>query len=192
MSDERWYEHDFELDSTTKKAAEEAIKAQEQGAKSYDIKVGAAVEMYDGSIYPGFNMENMRHEGEHAERLAIKNALSDGYNTTDFKSLVIIFGQEEHESITVPCLGCQAVAWDYTHPKLEIVEVGTDGKPLYRTRLDELVDPPGEGVSAFPSVDMMGYLSNREPKLPLADELVEAYHKDEQFQAFCDQLGISP
>lgn len=191
MGDDRWYEQEFELSGELREAADAAMRAREEDARTYDVSVGAAVLMYDGEVFTGANRENLRHDGVHAEEDAILAGLRAGYAATDFRALVVVFVGEDDGTVTTPCLQCQATAWDYTHPRLEVIEVSTGGEPLYRTRLGELVDPPGD-AAVYPSAEMMGELSNHDPQLPLAPELQDAYEDDDRFRAFCDAVGIRP
>jgi len=190
---ERYFETDFSLDGTLDEAIETAVEYREDTARSFGTQVGAAVEMFDGSVYGGFNLENKGHDGIHAERMAINNALDDGYNATDFKSLVIVYQDEAHDDTEIfpSCLRCQAWAWDYTHPKLDLVVADSQGEPLYRTRLDEIIDPPGP-AEPYPSNKIRGskQLSNSEPRLPLDDQLDVFYEEDDMFRKFCDIIGV--
>lgn len=186
------YDVDVPVDEKLADTIETAVEYRDD-ARTFNTKVGAAVGTFDGDSYGGFNMENKRHRGIHAEEMAINHGMLDGYNGTDFRSLVIVYAEDgaDETEIFPACLSCQAWAWDYTHPQLDVVVADTDGDLLYRTQLDELTDHPGPGTT-YPSNRISGRddLKNAEPQLSLDEELWEAYEDDEAFRTFCDMIDV--
>jgi len=182
----------MDLDDGFGRAIAEAREYREQ-ARTYSTRVGVAVETFDGEVFGGFNMENKRHKGVHAEEAALIHAMLHGYNATDLRSLVVVYADSSgHNSGIFPaCLSCLAFAWDYAHPKLNVVVADTDGELLYHERLDAVVEHPGE-ADTFPTHDISGRdeLDNGAPRLPLHPELHDFYEQDPSFREFCETVGV--
>lgn len=148
------------------KNIEEAVKVAldyRERARTFDIKVGVAFEMYDGKIFGGFNVETYAHKGYHAEEVGIIRALADGYNGVDFKRMVVVFQDTKDEEVEIYpgcALSCWGYLWEFTHPGLEIVVADARGKVHYKTTLGEIIRPPSPG-KVFPSEDF----KKRRPKL---------------------------
>lgn len=70
-----------------------------------NFAVSAIVEMNDGSLFNGVNVENASYGATIcAERNAINAAISAGYSKGDFKSLHIMVSSK---NISTPCLICR-------------------------------------------------------------------------------------
>lgn len=178
-------------DAGFEQAIEEAVEYRDQ-ARTYGTKVGVAVGTFDGAVFGGFNMENKRHKGVHAEEAALIHAMLNGYNATDLRSLVVVYGDGEGDIDIFPaCLSCLAFAWDYAHPKLNVVVADTAGDIKYCERLEDIVSHPGP-ADTYPTHEISGRgdLKNGEPRLPLHPELHDAYREDERFREFCGTVGV--
>lgn len=152
----------YESDEKLKEAVRVALDYREQ-ARTFDIKVGVALETYDGKIFGGFNVETYAHKGYHAEEVALIRALAEGYNGVDFKRMVVVFQDSRDEGVEIypGCpLSCWGYLWEFAHPGLEIVVADARGKVHYKTTLKEIIHPPAPG-RVFPSEEFR----KRRPKL---------------------------
>lgn len=152
----------YESDEKLKEAVKVALDYREL-ARTFDIKVGVALETYDGKIFGGFNVETYAHKGYHAEEVALIRALAEGYNGVDFRRLVVVFQDSRDEGVEIypGCpLSCWGYLWEFAHPGLEIVVADARGKVHYKTTLKEIIHPPAPG-RVFPSEEFR----KRRPKL---------------------------
>ncbi len=79
------------------------------------FQVGAAVEMADGRIFTGANVENVAYpQSICAERVAIVKAISDG--ARELCSVVVV-----SESGASPCGGCRSVMAEFGRPDTEVI-----------------------------------------------------------------------
>ncbi len=70
-----------------------------------NFKVASIIEMKDGTLFKGVNVENASYGATIcAERNAINNAIANGYHKGDFKSLYIV---NSSEKIAFPCFICR-------------------------------------------------------------------------------------
>lgn len=85
---------------------DEAKKALENAYAPYsNFYVGCAVEMNDGKIFLGANVENISFGGTIcAERAAIVSAISNGYTKGDFKAIAIVGNTNK---FIRPCFICR-------------------------------------------------------------------------------------
>ncbi len=174
-----------------KKAINVAIEAR-KNAKTFRSSVGIAMQMYDGTIFPGFNIETYAHKGYHAEEVATINALSAGYHGTDFKRMIEIFQDAGHDEVEIfpACpLHCWGTLLEFTHPYLQIVVADVSGNVKYSIRLNELFNTD-KGFDIYPSVKIREIKPklNVMPKLPLSEELKPFYESDAKFRAYCDNV----
>ena len=87
--------------------------------------MGAAILCADGKIVTGCNIESSSFGLTIcAERCAVFNALSQGYNQGDLKSMAIVTGGENP---TPPCGACRQVIWEWA-PEIEIICAALNGK----------------------------------------------------------------
>ncbi len=192
---EALYEEDFELDAVQQEAVDEAIAAREEDAVTFRSSVGAAVTTFDGELARGANHENKLHDhmGRHAEMQAIQQLTPD-YTKTDFRDLIVVYqdADADHFEAYPACSQCQGFAWETTHPYLNIIVAGIDGRPVYRTRLTYALAHPGPG-KVFPEPDIMGDAdrSNISPALSLDAELQPFYAIDEDFQTLVDNVDTT-
>ena len=82
---------------------------------SYSIfshfKVSAAIELKDGRIFTGVNIENSSYpESMCAERVCLFKAYSEGVRKDDIKSLLIYHPGDDQ--LAYPCGGCRQVMSD--------------------------------------------------------------------------------
>lgn len=74
------------------------------------FKVGAALELNDGTFIHGANIENASYPlGNCAERSALFSAYSQGYTKKDIKSITIIADSDKAIS---PCGACRQVMYE--------------------------------------------------------------------------------
>jgi len=91
----------------------------------YKFPTAAIVEMKDGEIFKGVNVENAtQNVGSCAERVAIYNAISKGYKKGDFKTLYLI----TEKSPSFPCMVCRAAFLEFFNGDEEIVAYSTSGE----------------------------------------------------------------
>ena len=174
-----------------RKAINVALEAS-KNAKTFRSSVGVAMEMYDGSIFPGFNIETYAHKGYHAEEVATINAMSAGYHGTDFKRMIEIFQDAGHDEVEIfpACpFHCWGTLLEFAHPYLQIVVAGVSGNVKYSIRLRELFNTD-KGFDVYPSVKIREIKPklNITPKLPLANELRQFYESDLKFRDYCDKI----
>ena len=116
------------------RAARDAI-SRAQAAYS-GFKVGAALELADGSIVTGCNIENATYGLTLcAERVALVKALSDGH--TRFTRIAVA---ANIEAPTPPCGPCRQLLWEYCGD-IEVVLTNMNA-PTARLRLAELLPMP--------------------------------------------------
>ena len=87
-----------------------ARRAREHAQAAYSgFKVGAALELADGSIVGGCNIENATYGLTLcAERVALVKALSEGH--TAFRRIAVV---ADTDSPTPPCGPCRQLLWEY-------------------------------------------------------------------------------
>jgi cytidine deaminase len=75
------------------------------------FRVGAAVELKDGTIVTGCNVENASYGLTLcAERVAIFKAVSDGARPGDFRQIAVC---ADTERLTPPCGACRQIIWEF-------------------------------------------------------------------------------
>lgn len=88
-------------------AAKEA--RQNSYAPYSDFRVGAAIEMEDGEIYTGCNVESASYGlTVCAERVAIWKAISEGKHNV--KNIAVVADTKE---LTPPCGVCRQIIWEF-------------------------------------------------------------------------------
>ena len=87
-----------------------ARQAREHARADYSsFKVGAALELADGTIVSGCNIENASYSLTIcAERVALVKALSEGH--TVFTRIAVV---ADTEAPTPPCGPCRQLLWEY-------------------------------------------------------------------------------
>ncbi len=168
-----------------------AVRSREM-SRTFRSKVGVAYQMFDGKVIGGFNIETYAHKGYHAEEIGVINALSLGYNGTDFRRLVVVFQDDGHDDVEVfpACpLHCWGTLSEFTHPYLQIIVADTSGKPHYATYFKDMFNlaPPAQ---MYPSnkIRQIKPKTNVSPKLPLSADLKPFYDSDSYFRELCDTV----
>jgi len=89
-----------------------AISARDHAyAKYSNFRVGAAVELADGRIVTGCNVENASYGLTIcAERVAIFKAISDGAAPRTFRRVAVC---ADTERLTPPCGACRQILWEF-------------------------------------------------------------------------------
>jgi len=122
-----------------------AIEAREKAYVPYSkFKVGAAMEMEDGSVFTGCNIENASYGATNcAERTAIFKAVSEGH--TIMKKIAIV---GDMLAFTAPCGICRQVIAEFAAKDIEIVLIKNQDEYIVKT-LEEIL--PG----AFTKEDLL-------------------------------------
>lgn len=122
-----------------------SIEAREKAYVPYsNFKVGAAVEMEDGSVYTGCNVENASYGAANcAERTAIFKAVSDGHRV--IKKIAVV---GDMSAFTSPCGICRQVIAEFASDDIQIVIVKNQDEYQVKT-LEEIL--PG----AFRKSDLL-------------------------------------
>lgn len=122
-----------------------AIEAREKAYVPYSkFKVGAAIEMEDGSVFTGCNIENASYGATNcAERTAIFKAVSEGHSI--MKKIAIV---GDMSTYTAPCGICRQVIAEFAARDIEIILIKNADEYQVRT-LEEIL--PG----AFTKEDLL-------------------------------------
>ncbi|WP_346887136.1 cytidine deaminase [Clostridium sp. UBA1056] len=122
-----------------------AIDAREKAYVPYSkFKVGAAIEMEDGTVFTGCNIENASYGATNcAERTAIFKAVSEGHSI--IKKIAIV---GDMATYTAPCGICRQVIAEFAAKDIEIVLIKNEDEYIVKT-LEEIL--PG----AFTKEDLL-------------------------------------
>lgn len=102
------------------------------------FSVGAAILMSDGEIVTGCNVENSSFGLTNcAERTAVFSAITKGYGSGDFLSIVVRTQGAEPSS---PCGACRQVLSEFFSGDAVVVAVGDGGKSMTWTVKELLPD----------------------------------------------------
>jgi cytidine deaminase len=114
-----------------------ARQAREHAQARYSgFKVGAALELPDGRVVTGCNIENATYGlTVCAERVALLKALSDGH--TSFVRIAVV---ADTEAPTPPCGPCRQLLWEYCGD-IDVI-LGNLQRQAGRHRLAELLPMP--------------------------------------------------
>ena len=114
------------------KHIEEAIKAREKAYAPYSkFKVGAAIELKDGTFIHGANIENASFGLSNcAERSALFSLISQGYDPKDIVSMTII--ANDHGPVS-PCGACRQVMHELLPKQTKITLANTKGMTMETT-----------------------------------------------------------
>jgi len=128
-----------------KELVKRAIDAREKAYVPYSkFKVGAAIEMEDGSVFTGCNIENASYGATNcAERTAIFKAVSEGHSI--MKKIAIV---GDMSTYTAPCGICRQVIAEFAAKDIEIVLIKNKDEYIVKT-LEEIL--PG----AFTKEDLL-------------------------------------
>ncbi|MFA6377681.1 MAG: cytidine deaminase [Acholeplasmataceae bacterium] len=119
------------------KHIEEAKKARLKAYTPYsNFKVGAAIELKDGTFVHGANIENASFGLSNcAERSALFSLISQGYDPKDIVSMTVI--ANDHGPVS-PCGACRQVMHELLPRDAKIYLANTKGE-IKETNTDELL-----------------------------------------------------
>jgi cytidine deaminase len=122
-----------------------AIEAREKAYVPYSkFKVGAAIEMENGTVFTGCNIENASYGATNcAERTAIFKAVSEGHSI--IKKIAIV---GDMSTYTAPCGICRQVIAEFAAKDIEIILIKNEDEYVVKT-LEEIL--PG----AFTKDDLL-------------------------------------
>ncbi|HXG54358.1 MAG TPA: cytidine deaminase [Vicinamibacterales bacterium] len=130
------------LDETTGVHLEDTLIAAARAARTRaqadysGFKVGAALELPDGTVIGGCNIENATYGLTLcAERVALVKALSDGHRT--FTRIAVV---ADTQAPTPPCGPCRQLLWEYCGD-IDVILANLKG-PTGRHRLAALLPLP--------------------------------------------------
>ncbi len=120
-----------------KEIINQAIKARELSYSPYsNFKVGAAIEVKDGTIILGANIENCSYPlSICAERTAIFETYLRGYKKEDILQIAIV---ADSKDITTPCGACRQVLSELFPRDKRIISANLKGDFLVST-IEELL-----------------------------------------------------
>lgn len=106
---------------------EKLIKLLDNAYAPYsNFHVACLVEMKDGRLIPGVNVENASYGASIcAERNAITTAIALGYKKGDFKNIYIMVSGEK---LSTPCFMCRQVIVELFDKDSEIILMGKNGE----------------------------------------------------------------
>lgn len=115
----------------------EALSARDKAYAPYShFKVGAAIELKNGQIIHGSNIENASFGlTSCAERNALFSLISQGYHKEDIVSMTII--ANDHHPVS-PCGACRQVMHELMPKNTKIYLANTKGE-IKETTTDELL-----------------------------------------------------
>ncbi|MFV0499137.1 MAG: cytidine deaminase [Bacilli bacterium] len=103
--------------------------------------VGCSLEMKDGTIFLGSNVENISYGGTIcAERSAIVAAISNGYKKKDFKAIAIVANTNKYIR---PCFICRQTFVEFFDKDMKIV-LGKIDDDFEILRIGDLIPYPFE------------------------------------------------
>lgn len=99
--------------------------------------VGAVVELRNGDIVKGVNVENTAYGSTIcAERNALLHAITEGYKKNDIVSITITSDSENH---TYPCGDCRQVMLELCKPDVVVHMFDRTGKKHVTMTVEELI-----------------------------------------------------
>ena len=106
---------------------EKLIKLLDNAYAPYsNFHVACLVEMKDGRLIPGVNVENASYGASIcAERNSITTAIALGYKKGDFKNIYIMVSGEK---LSTPCFMCRQVIVELFDKDSEIILMGKNGE----------------------------------------------------------------
>lgn len=103
------------------------------------FQVSAIIEMKDGKLIPGVNVENASYGATIcAERNAITTAISMGYTKGDFKNIYVMVSGEK---LSTPCFICRQVISEFFDKEGEVILIGKNGEEK-RHKISEMCPFP--------------------------------------------------
>ena len=106
---------------------EKLTKLLEKSYAPYSkFHVACIIEMSDGKLIPGVNVENASYGAAIcAERNAITTAITLGYKKGDFKKLYVMVSGDK---LSTPCFVCRQVITEFFDKFSEIILLGKNGE----------------------------------------------------------------
>ena len=106
---------------------EKLIKLLDNSYAPYsNFHVACLVEMKDGKLIPGVNVENASYGAAIcAERNAITTAIALGYKKGNFKNIYIMVSGEK---LSMPCFICRQFLVEFFDKDSEIILIGKNGE----------------------------------------------------------------
>ena len=106
---------------------DELIKLLDNSYAPYSkFRVSAIVEMNDGKLIPGVNVENASYGASIcAERNAITTAITMGYTKGDLKKIYLMVSGD---NLSMPCFMCRQVMTELMSKDAEVVLMGKNGE----------------------------------------------------------------
>lgn len=123
---------------------EKLIKLLDNSYAPYsNFHVACLVEMKDGRLIPGVNVENASYGASIcAERNSITTAIALGYKKGDFKNIYIMVSGEK---LSTPCFMCRQVIVELFDKDSEIILMGKNGEEEKYT-VEEICPYPFDGT----------------------------------------------
>ena len=105
---------------------EELLKLQQNSYSPYsNFKVACIVLMNDGTKFYGVNVESASYGATIcAERVAIDNAITNGYKPNDFKELYVMV---DKGNIGTPCFLCRDIINEFFPTDAKIICMNQEG-----------------------------------------------------------------
>lgn len=116
-------------------------KAQEIKNRAYcpysNFKVGCVLEMKDGQMVEGVNVENTAFGSTIcAERNALCHAITKGYHKSDIKSITITSDSDEP---TYPCGDCRQVMFELCQSFTPVYLTNNQGNKIIKMTVEQLI-----------------------------------------------------
>lgn len=101
--------------------------------------VSCIIEMNDGELIPGVNVENASYGASIcAERNAITTAVSLGYKKGEFKRIYIMVSGKK---LSMPCFMCRQVIVEFFNKDSEVILMGKNGE-MERYKVSDICPYP--------------------------------------------------
>lgn len=95
------------------------------------FRVAAIVVMKDGQVFKGVNVENASYGATIcAERVAITNAIANGYKKHDFEELYVMC---DSDKVGTCCFICRQVIEEFLEQDKKIIMMAPNGDKLIKT-----------------------------------------------------------
>lgn len=106
---------------------EELIELLNKSYAPYsNFHVACMIEMSDGKLIPGVNVENASYGAAIcAERNAITTAITLGYKKGDFKKIYVMVSGDK---LSTPCFVCRQVITEFFDKESEVTLLGKNGE----------------------------------------------------------------
>lgn len=103
-----------------------------------NYQVSALVEMNDGKVFGGINVENASYGATIcAERVAITKAVTEGYRKGDFKALYVMVASNK---LAFPCFECRQVIVEFFDNDADLILMNKNEEKHYKIG-DIIINP---------------------------------------------------